>query len=99
MPIRLRITLLFTLLVFVILALVGISVYYFSYSSRIERVKTRLTNRAITFGRLLSRSDVFSNELIQRLDSATSIALINTVTQAYDYKNNKIYGYSSRVGD
>jgi two-component system, OmpR family, sensor histidine kinase ArlS len=99
MPIRLRITLLFTLLVFAIMGLVAISVYYFSYTSRINTVKTRLTNRAITVGRLLSRSDVFTNDLIQRLDSATSVAFINNVMQAYDFRNTKIYGYSSLPGD
>jgi signal transduction histidine kinase len=99
MPVKLRITLLFTLLVFVVLLLVCSSVYYFSYNARIDTVKTRLTNRAITVGRLLSRTDVFSNELIQRLDSATTIALTNNVIQAYDYQNNKIYGYSSLAGD
>lgn len=87
------------MLVFAILALVCTSVYYFSYTSRINTVKTRLTNRAITVGRLLSQSEVFSNELIRRIDSATSIAFTNKVMEAYDYKNNKIYGYSSLAGD
>lgn len=95
MPVRIRITLLFTLLVFVILGLVCVSAYYFSHSSRIQTIKTRLTNRAITVGRLLSRSDLFDNQLVQRIDSATSIASINRVIQAYDYKNNKIYEFTS----
>jgi two-component system, OmpR family, sensor histidine kinase ArlS len=99
MPVRLRITLLFTLLVFIILGLVSASTYYFTYQLRINTVKTRLTNRALTIGRLLSQSDVFSNELIQKIDSATSIAFVNKVIQAYDYKDNKIYGYSSLLGD
>jgi two-component system sensor histidine kinase ArlS len=99
MAVRLRITFLFTLLVFIILVLVCTSIYYFSFQSRITTVKTRLTNRAITIGRLLSRSDVFSNEIIQRFDSATSIAFVNKLIQAYDYKNNKIYAYSSLRGD
>lgn len=95
MPVRIRITLLFTLLVFVILSLVCASAYYFFYSSRIHTNKVRLRNRAITIGRLLSRSDVFSNELVQRIDSATSMAYINKVIQAYDHKNQKIYEYTS----
>ncbi len=99
MPVRIRITLLFTLLVFVILGLVCVSAYYFFDSSRINTIKTRLTNRAITVGRLLNRSDVFSNQLVQRIDSATSMAYINKVIQAYDYKNNKIYEYTSVPGD
>jgi two-component system, OmpR family, sensor histidine kinase ArlS len=99
MPVRLRITFLFTLLVFIILGLVCASTYYFTYQLRINTVKTRLTNRAITIGRLLSQSDIFSNELIQKIDSATSIAFVNKVIQAYDYKDNKIYSYSSLLGD
>ncbi|HEY0731026.1 MAG TPA: sensor histidine kinase, partial [Chitinophagaceae bacterium] len=60
MPVRLRITLLFTLLVFIILGLVSASVYYFSTASRIDLVKNRLINRAITTARLLSETDVFT---------------------------------------
>ena len=86
-------------LVFIILVLVCISVYYFSYTSRIDTIKTRLVNRAKTIGRLLTQSEVFSNELIRKIDSATSFAMINKVIQAYDYKNNKIYSYSSSPGD
>ncbi len=99
MPVRIRITLLFTFLVFAILGLVCVSAYYFFSNSRINTVKTRLTNRAITVGRLLNRSDVFSNQLVHRIDSATSMAYINKVIQAYDYKNNKIYEYTSLPGD
>ena len=81
MPVRTQITLLFTSLVFVILGMVCISVYYFSYTSRIDTIKTRLMNRAKTIGRLLSQSEVFSNELIQKIDSATSIAFTKKVIQ------------------
>lgn len=98
MPVRLRITFLFTLLVFVIVGLVCASTYYFSYKLRIDTVKTRLTNRAITIGRMIS-SDVFSNELIQKIDTTTAIASNNKVVEAYDHNNKKIYSYSSRKGD
>jgi len=98
-PIRFRITLLFTFLVAVILGLVAASVYFFSYTSRINTVKTRLTNRAVTAGRLFSRPDIFSGDLIQRIDSATSLAFNNNVMEAYDFDNNKIYAYSSLPGD
>jgi two-component system, OmpR family, sensor histidine kinase ArlS len=99
MPVRLRITFLFTFLVFIILGFVCASTYFFTYKLRIDTVKIRLTNRAVTVGRLLSLSDVFSNELIQKIDSATSIAFINKVVEAYDYKDNKIYSYSSLLND
>jgi len=99
MPVRIRITLVFTLLVFIILSIVSFSVYYFSYFSRRDTIKTRLTNRAITFGRLLSRSEVFSNELVKRIDSLTSIAHTNRAIQAYNYEDKKFYEYYSEAGD
>src|SRR3954452_18591071 len=99
MPVRIRIMLVFTLLVCLILSLVGFSIYYFSYTSRMDTIKTRLTNRAITFGRLLSRSEVFSGELVKRIDSLTSLAYTNRSIQAYDYKNNKFYEYYTIPGD
>jgi len=59
MPVKIRITLLFTLLVVGILTLVCGSVYYFSYINRLKDIRTRLTNRAITTGRLLSQGGYF----------------------------------------
>src|SRR3954453_10111738 len=99
MPVRIRITLVFTFLVLIILSIVCYSIYYFSYSARINTIKTRLTNRAITFGRLLSTSGVFTNEQVKRIDSLTSIAYTERSIQAYDYKNNKFYEYSSFPGE
>jgi signal transduction histidine kinase len=87
------------MLVFIILSLVGLSIYYFSYTSRINTVKTRLTNRAITFCRLLSTSELFSNELVKRIDSLTAVAYTNRSIQAYDYKNSKFYEYYTLPGD
>lgn len=99
MPVRLRITLLFSTIVFVILAIVCGSVYYFSYTRRIKTFQTRLSNRAITTARLLSQSDVFSNKDIQEIDSATAVIMRNKTVQAYDRLNNKIYSYSDLPGD
>ena len=99
MPVRLRITLLFALLVFVILSIVCIGIYYISYTSRINAIKTRLTNRAITTGRLLSQREIFDKQLVQRIDSFTTISLKNKIVQAYDNQNNKVYSYSDVRGD
>ncbi|MGI8637302.1 MAG: sensor histidine kinase, partial [Segetibacter sp.] len=93
MPVRIRITLLFTLLVAVILTLVCVSVYYFSYNLRVNYIETRLTNKAITVGNLLNQSNFFSTEMVRKIDSSTSLAYTNEVIQAYDSKNNKIYEY------
>jgi two-component system sensor histidine kinase ArlS len=99
MPVRLQITLLFTLVVFLILGLVCTGIYYFSYKARINAINTRLMNRAITTARLLSQREIFDQSLIRRIDSSTTMALKNKTVQAYDYKDNKIYNYSDVPGD
>lgn len=99
MPVRLRITLLFVLLVTIILTMVCGSIYYFSYNARINNIKTRLTNRAITTARFLAQKEIFDHELVQRIDSLTTISLKNKTVQAYDYQHTKIYSYSDLPGD
>jgi len=99
MPVRFRITFLFSGLVFLILGLVCVAIYYISYTSRINNIKTRLTNRAITTARLLSQSEVFDRQLVQRIDSATTMAMKDKTVQAYDYTNTRFYLYSDRSND
>jgi len=99
MPVRLRITLLFALIVLVILALVCGSVFYFSYASRIRNITTRLDNRAITTARLLSQSEIFDKNLIQKIDSSTTLSMTNKTVQGYDYRNERIYTYSDSPAD
>jgi two-component system sensor histidine kinase ArlS len=99
MPVRVRITLIFSLLVFIILALVCSGIYYFSYQTRINNIKARLTNRAITTGRLLSQREIFDRDLIKRIDSSTTLSYKNKAVQAYNYQNKRIYLYSDNPGD
>ena len=99
MPVRIRITLLFALVVFVILGIVCGSIYYFSYTSRIDTIKNRLLNRAMTTARLLSQSEIFTQQLIQRIDSSTTLTIKNKIVHAYDYQNQKIYDYSDNNDD
>jgi len=99
MPVRVRITLLFSLLVFVILSLVCIGIYFFSYEARINNIKVRLTNRAITTGRLLSQREIFDRNLIQRIDSSTTLSFNKKLVQAYNYQNRRIYNYVEVAGD
>ncbi|HTR31097.1 MAG TPA: HAMP domain-containing sensor histidine kinase [Puia sp.] len=99
MPVKIRITLLFTLLVWAILTLVCASVYYFSYTNRIKDIQTRLANRAITTGRLLSQTGVFDRALIRKIDSSTSVAMRDKVVEAYDAADRRIYWYSDKVAD
>jgi two-component system sensor histidine kinase ArlS len=100
MPVKIRITLLFTLLVWAILTLVCASVYYFSYTNRIKDIQTRLANRAITTGRLLSRTGVFGQALIRKIDSSTSaVSMRDKVVEAYDAADSRIYWYSDKPAD
>lgn len=99
MPVRFRITLLFSALAFVILSLVCAGIYYFSYKARIENINTRLTNRAITTARLLSQREIFDKELIRRIDSSTTLALKDKSVQVYGEENRLIYRYSDIPDD
>ncbi|HYH16776.1 MAG TPA: HAMP domain-containing sensor histidine kinase [Flavisolibacter sp.] len=99
MPVRLRITLLFTALGFLILSLVCVSVYFFFYNARLNGIQARLTNRAITTARLLSQAEIFDKELIRRIDSSTTLTLKNKIVQAYDYQNHRIYNYRDKPSD
>jgi two-component system, OmpR family, sensor histidine kinase ArlS len=99
MPVRLRITLLFSLFTFVILGIVCGGIYYFSHQSRLNAIKTRLTNRGITTARLLSQQEIFDKEIVRQIDSLTTISLKNKTVQAYDYQNNKIYTYTDVPDD
>src|ERR1700742_3896112 len=99
MPVKIRITLLFTLLAWAILTLVCASVYYFSYANRLTDIQTRLANRAITTGRLLSQRGVFDQALIRKIDASTSVAMRNKVVEAYDASDKKVYWYSDDPSD
>lgn len=99
MPVKTRITILFTLLVVGILTLVCGSVYYFSYTNRIEDIKTRLFNRAVTTGRLLRQGGIFAPALIRKIDASTSLAMTDKVIEAYDEHGKKVYAYSDNAVD
>ena len=99
MPVRVRITLIFSLLVFVILSIVCLGIYFFSYEARINNIKMRLTNRAITTGKLLSQREIFDRDLVRKIDSSTTLSFKNKSVQAYNYQNKRIYSYVEGPGD
>ncbi len=99
MPIRLKITMLFALLVSFILGLVCTGIYYFSQQARLDSIQRRLTNRAITTSRLLSQPELFNEEMVKRIDSLTTISLKNKAVQAYDRSNRKVYNYGDAAED
>jgi two-component system, OmpR family, sensor histidine kinase ArlS len=98
MSVRLRITLLFTFVVMIIWAVVCGGIYYFSFVARIETIKTRLENRAITTARLLEQSEVFDQQMIRRIDSSTTLSLKRKTVQAYQ-NGLPLYYYNEVPGD
>ncbi len=99
MPVRLRITFLFTVIAVFLLALVCGTVYYISYSNRAANIKTRLINRAITTARLLSQSETFDRDVVKKIDALTASALKHKTVQAYDLSNKRIYSFSDSYTD
>lgn len=99
MPVRIKITLYFTLIVFAILTLLCSAVYYFSFINRQKNFNTRLINRAVTTARLLAQSETFNQQLIQKIDASTALAMTNKTVQAYDFFDNRIYSYAEKPGD
>jgi two-component system, OmpR family, sensor histidine kinase ArlS len=99
MRVKFRITIFFTAIVFVILIIVCLSIYYFAYHNREHNFKIRLSNRAETTARLLSQDDIFSDDLIRRIDTATAMAMSDKTIQAYDYDGALVYEYKDAAGD
>src|SRR5262245_56506367 len=99
MPVRLRIAMLFTLLVLSILLTVGGVVTYISYRNRLEAVKMRLTGRANHIANFLRQTEPFSSQLIQKLDRSTARSGRDKEVLVYDNNNKKVYTYSDRVTD
>ena len=99
MPIKLKITFFFTVIVFVILTVVCLSIYYFAYENRENNFKTRLTNRAVTTASLLHQSDVFNRSLLQKIDASTTVSMLDKSIQVYDTVGNLIYVYSDKIAD
>ena len=99
MPVRIRIALLFTLVVLSILLIVGSVVTYISYRNRLDAVKIRLTGRANNIANFLRQTETFSSQLIQKIDTSTSGSGRDKEVQVYDSNNKKVYAYSDRVTD
>ncbi|OQP52855.1 hypothetical protein A4H97_24475 [Niastella yeongjuensis] len=99
MPVRLRIAMLFTLLVLSILLTVGGVVTYISYRNRLEAVKMRLTGRANNIANFLRQTETFSSQLIQKIDTSTAGSGRDKEVLVYDNNNKKVYAYSDRVTD
>jgi two-component system, OmpR family, sensor histidine kinase ArlS len=96
---RVKITLLFTTIMFLLLSLLCGFIYYFSYNSRIEDMKMHLINRALVTANMLERPRLFDKTLMNKIDSAILISIKNKSIQAYNSHNQKVYVYSDKPGD
>lgn len=99
MPIRLRIALLFTILVCAILLIVGYVVYYISYQGRLDAVQTRLTLRANNIVSFFKQAEAANGDLIQKIDNWTAAPLRDKEIQVFDNHNRRVYVYSDRTRD
>jgi len=96
---RLKITLIFTMIMFLILSSVCGLIYYYCYQNRLENIRTHLTNRAMTTASMLNQSKVFDQNLMLTIDSRVVRSMKNKSIQVYDHNNEKIYNYSDVPAD
>lgn len=99
MPVRIKITLLFTMIMFLLLSLLCGVIYYFSYTTRLENIKTHLTNRASTTANMLRQPHIFDKKLMNKIDSTIVRSIKNKSIQAYNIHNESIYVYSDNSND
>lgn len=101
MPARIKITLLFTLIMFLLLSSLCGIIYYFSYTNRLDNIKTHLTNRTLTTANLLSQPEIFDSSIMSKIDATTRkiTKITNENIQAYNYLDKKIYTYSDVPDD
>ncbi len=99
MPVRLRLTLLFSLLVFILLGLICTGVYIAATKTRQYTVGQRLESRAKNVGALLSREAGFSIDQIRKMDSVTKMVLRRKIALAYDHQYQLRYSYLEDPND
>ena len=99
MHVRIKITLLFTVIVFLLLSFLCGYIYYSSYTTRVENIKAQLTNRALTASRMLGRNDALGLDLMNKIDSVSVLSVKNKTVQAYNFLNERIYTYSNNAAD
>ena len=99
MHVRIKITLLFTLIMSLLLAVFCGFIYYFFYSIRLEDIKAHLTNRALTTAGMLDQPGIFDQKLITKIDSITVIPMRDKTVQVYNSLNQRIYAYSDTPSD
>lgn len=98
MLIRHKIALLFCLLVSIILALTGISVYYFNARERDNTFRLRLQNRAFSTAETIAAVADSNNVILSKLVTTSIASLNNKSFVLLDYYNKPAYAYSEQPG-
>ena len=91
MHVRIKITLLFTLIISVLLAFFCGFIYYFFYSIRLENMKAHLINHIATTANMLDKPATFDHALMKKIDSITIVPIKNKTIQVYNSDNEEIY--------
>ncbi len=99
MHIRIKITLLFTLIMCALLALFCGFIYYFFYSIRLENMKAHLTNHVETTANMLNEPGTFDYSIMKKIDSVTVIPMQNKTIQVYNSRGERTYAYSDTPAD
>ncbi len=99
MHVRIKITLIFSLIMGFLLSLFCGFIYYFFYAARIDNIKTHLTNHALTIARMLDQPGIFNQSLIKKIDSITVIPMKSKTVQVYNNRNERVYLYSDTPAD
>lgn len=99
MSIKYKIALLFALLVTVILAIVSLSVYFFSAKERNDTFRTRLKNRAVSTARVYASIKDSNFSVLRRMDAAAVASLYDKSISIAGYNDAYDYMYSDKPGD
>lgn len=91
MKIKYRITLLFTIIVLAILAVLCSAIYYSSELTREKNFKNRLRNRALTVAKYLIEVTDKDQELMKKIEENTVFSLQRKCVIVYNYLNQPIY--------
>ncbi|HVZ57146.1 MAG TPA: HAMP domain-containing sensor histidine kinase [Chitinophagaceae bacterium] len=95
MSIRLRISLLFTLLVTLILLLLSLTVYYFAAVNRKSAFKTRLRTRAVSTAQVYAALGGSNLDILDRMNAGSVSSLYNKSVTLLDSLNQPVYTYNS----
>lgn len=99
MLIRYKIAFLFCLLAGLILAVTGLSVYYFSARERQNTFKLRLKNRAISTAKAASVITDNNYAVLGKVDTGSIASLYNKSTILLNYHNHPVYTYADKNGN